>query len=316
MSEVTSEEASSEDTSSAEVSLPPDNEAYTINGLIYYNRLMETYGRKADAITEYAGYLKMFDEYLGPDIKLYSMPLPSAAYIYAPQKFIKYRERQQSNYALLRESLEGVTDINVLPTIDAHANEDLYYHSDHHWNALGAYYAAEVLAETCGVPFIDLENEYIYHQGGDYTGTLFKEGGSLPQTVDKFYWYTPDESKIKYTVNYYTIDYAEPRDMNSTLYASRNTYQKFLFGDSNTAEIITECDNGRVLLLIKDSYGNALPQYLLKSFSKIYVIDIRYFRLAVKEFAEARNVTDAVIALSPFSVGGGNSKLERLMRDH
>ena len=76
----------------------------------------------------------------------------------------------------------------------------------------------------------------------------------------------------------------------------------------------TEVGNGRTLCIIKDSYGNALAPYFTGSFSDIYVIDMRYFKLNAVRFLKEHNVTDVLFAMNTFSATGGNSKKLEVIR--
>jgi len=296
--------------SSDESSTPtPDKDGVmVVNGLIIYkNRIMEAYSGGTKTSVTYAGYINKFAEYMGDGYNIYSMPIPTSIYLYYPEKYLKYSEQHIINFENVRSNLnESITDINVLPILLEHSDEDLYYHSDHHWNSLGAYYAAMQLANVCGVDFAELnEDNYMRAVGDPYQGSLYDEAGSITGTEDtNFYWY---ETRLSYTLNYYTRNYFELERADSGLYAkTKNSYTKFLCGDSYAAYIKTDCNNGRVLWLIKDSFGNALPQYLLASFSEIYVVDVRYFKLGAKDFASEHGITDICIALSAFSILNSN----------
>ena len=59
---------------------------------------------------------------------------------------------------------------------------------------------------------------------------------------------------------------------------------------------MTSTKNGRRLLIIKDSYGNALPGYLFYSFEEIHVIDFRYFPGNVVKYINSNGITDLLFA--------------------
>ena len=49
-------------------------------------------------------------------------------------------------------------------------------------------------------------------------------------------------------------------------------------------------------MILKDSYGNDLPGYLFASFSEIHVVDYRYFRKNIVDYAHNNGITDVLFA--------------------
>ena len=60
------------------------------------------------------------------------------------------------------------------------------------------------------------------------------------------------------------------------------------------------------LMIVKDSYGNALLPMLTGSFENIYLCDIRYFDLNAVDFINRVGATDLLFAMCSFSAVGGN----------
>ena len=49
-------------------------------------------------------------------------------------------------------------------------------------------------------------------------------------------------------------------------------------------------------MILKDSYGNALPGYLFSSFEEIFVVDCRYFTENIRKFVTGHQITDILFA--------------------
>lgn len=64
----------------------------------------------------------------------------------------------------------------------------------------------------------------------------------------------------------------------------------------NTTSVTTAIRNNRRLLILKDSYGNALPSYLFSSFEEIHVVDCRYFLQNMVDFVNNHAITDILFA--------------------
>ena len=67
----------------------------------------------------------------------------------------------------------------------------------------------------------------------------------------------------------------------------------------------TDAPNTRRLLILKDSYGNALPGYLFYSFQEIHVVDGRYFTHNMKDYVRKHEITDVLFANNIFQACGG-----------
>ena len=63
-----------------------------------------------------------------------------------------------------------------------------------------------------------------------------------------------------------------------------------------------DAENDRVLVLVKDSYGNAMVPFLAGSFRKVYLCDFRYFGRSLTSFAQEVGATDVAFAMSTVAV--------------
>ena len=70
--------------------------------------------------------------------------------------------------------------------------------------------------------------------------------------------------------------------------------------DTRITHVQTSTHNGRRLLILKDSFGNALPGYLFYSFEDIYVIDSRYFTKNMVDYVHENQITDILFANNIF----------------
>ena len=86
-----------------------------------------------------------------------------------------------------------------------------------------------------------------------------------------------------------------------------NSYLMFMGGDSNVVKIDTEVKNGRRLLIVNDSYGNAEVPFYTSSFEQVFVVDMRYFERNLVNFIKAMNITDVLFTMSSYSAVGSNA---------
>ena len=185
--------------------------------------------------------------------------------------------------------------------------------TDHHWSSLGAYYAAQEFAKVAQVDFAKLNDENfekISREG--YVGTLYGYSGEnqlIKDNPETFTYYKP---RNEFTTDFYThaLEYqytgALMLDIDSLDVVS--WYLVNICGDNYAVNVNTDCHNGRRLMIVKDSYGNALPPFLTNSFEEIWVVDMRYFERSVTELCKSEGITDLLFAMNPSSATGVNQE--------
>jgi hypothetical protein len=259
---------------------------------------MEPFGGSAKGGGYTAEVFNEFKKRVGENVNVYAMPIPLACAFYAPEGYEGSISRTADCFGGLRDGLENVTYVDVLGALNQHTDEYIYAKTDHHWMALGAYYAAEALCKEAGVEFDSLDtftaNSLDGFLGSIVTGYGVKELEKYPET---FTWYEPTR---EYTAYYYSQNY--DFKFEGTLFSTAKTYSKFIHGDSYAVRVETGVKNGRKLLVIKDSFGNALAPFLLAGFEEVYVVDYRKFNCNVLEFIEENGITDVSLNLAAFSV--------------
>ena len=83
-------------------------------------------------------------------------------------------------------------------------------------------------------------------------------------------------------------------------------YFTYMGGDMKITEVYTSTPGQRHLLVIKDSYGNALPSFLFGSFSEVHVVDFRYFHRNLLHYIEEHRITDLLFCFNTFNVSSGH----------
>ena len=256
----------------------------------------------------YAEAANRYKKTFGNRVNVYCMVIPTAVALYCPEEAQEWTKDEwaaiDNVYSHLRN---GVKAINLAETLKAHAEEDIYARTDHHWAALGAYYAAQQFAEIANVPFADLST-YQRHAIHNYVGTMyrFSKDVAVKNAPEDFVWFVPQNvtyttSYIKYKLgrNKQVVSESEPTDGNFFYeYEDGNSaaYMTFMHGDLNTTTVKTSTRNGRRLLILKDSYGNALPSFLFHSFEEIHVVDCRYFLRNIARYVNEHAISDILFA--------------------
>ncbi|MFA6729653.1 MAG: DHHW family protein [Eubacteriales bacterium] len=335
------EEPSGEEPSEEEPSQPPLNEFGVVDGglLILGDRCMEAFGGTYSSGQLYAKYVSNFKKDLGGDVNVYSMVIPSASSLYLTGDYYKtYGGEQIDKLKYINECFEntGVKVVEIYDILNSRKKEDIYYRTEHHWTPLGAYYAAKQLSLVAGTPFRELfvpgtgsidEANYKYNgkfysdgKPKPFLGSFYGETQSLvlKNNPETFFWY---EYQGKYTFSQYK------RDDYSKLIRTLDTcflrisddfisawYMTYMDGDNYAVKIETDTPGGRVAVVFKDSFGNALVPMMLSSYTTIYAVDIRYFKLDPIDFIEKVGATDVLFSVSSFTALGVNYKYIEKMR--
>ena len=289
---------------SANVEPPHNDEAYIANGIIISGtRAMEQFGGSEKAGRLTAEKLNAFKKAFGDSINLYVLPAPLASAFYAPSKYPNSIKNHKNCFEGLRDALVDVGYVDTLSALAAHTDEEIYTRTDHHWHALGAYYAAEAFAQTAGVPFANIST-FKRDSFDGYVGTMYhySKADVIKNNPETFTWYIPTS---EYNLTYYSRDKFD-NPVAGELFASSKSYSKFIFGDSYTTDIQSNVGNGRKLLLFKDSYGNALAPFLISSFDEVIIADFRYFDVNVQNFIKEHGITDVCFELCSFAVAGNS----------
>ena len=251
----------------------------------------------------FAEVLNKYKQMVGPTVNVYSMGVPLASAYYMPTNLKDEYSDQHEYIQVVNAALNGVIGVDVYDALLAHANEYIYSRTDHHWQPLGAYYAAQKFAEEANVPFADIST-YEKCKIDDFCGTMYTFSDyepSLKQYPDTFWYYKPQN---EYTCVYHNEafnainDQKQERLFFDGWFSGAGCYSTILGGDLDIAEIKTDVHNGRTLVVIKDSYGNALIPFLTQSFEKIYVVDFRYAEIAMKDLFRLVGATDILFGMS------------------
>jgi hypothetical protein len=322
MSDETSEETTgetSEETSEETSTEPPY--VFEQNGILFVGtRGLEMFYGSDNSIKGYSQTIQKIKQDLGDGVNVYSMVCPHASVYYAPAtgQYSNLLKVGKEKHDLLKQYAgEGIIYVDVYNVLSQHTKEEIYFRTEHHWAALGAYYAAKEFARLAGTDFLDI-SEYEEHVKPGFVGTLYSFSGKAqilkdnPEDV-KYY----ENKKVEYTAYFLKEDNFDFNKYNfkrsSVLFDVAN-YAAFLGSDGYGIKIVTNNNTGRTLLVLKDSYGNAVVPFLLSSFDTIYAVDYRYFKRNCVNLAKEVGATDVLVIASGFTAAGTIWKRIEAMR--
>ncbi len=288
----------------------PSGETKILNGILVadygtdHPRAIEAFSNNNKVSTRYAQTLEQFKDSLGEAVNVWCMVIPTSQAFYTPEDVASQYGDQQAEYRNITDHLENVTGIPVFDALDSHKEEPIYSRTDYHWQPLAAYYAGEQFAAFAGVPYAPLDTYDAVTREG-YVGAFSKVNkvSVLEDYPEQFTYYKPANlDQIECT--YYNTSFSNAHS--GSLFHEDNgvnsSYTVFVGTDECILQTDTNVDNNRVLVIFKDSYGNALVPFLTQSFSKIYLCDFRYFDRNALDFMEEVGATDVLFAMSTVAV--------------
>ena len=190
-----------------------------------------------------------------------------------------------------------VKSVDICKNMAKHKDEYLYFRTDHHWTALGAYYAYEAFCQAKGITPTPLSSyqklEFEGFLGTLYDKTKNEKLGNNPDTVEA---YVPMGTNSITVVekNGNTNTYSVVNKATDSWYPKANSkYNCFIAGDNPLSTIHNpNITNGSTIIVVKESFGNAFIPFLVDSYEYVYVVDYRYFGQNLCDFALEKNADD------------------------
>ena len=180
---------------------------------------------------------------------------------------------------------------DAMSNLRLHNDEYIFFRTDHHWTALGSYYAYEAWAEAAGFEPVPLDQFDTVSQTG-HLGYFYASCGkpaAMRNNPDEVIAYVPHSS--------FTCSPDNAMDFTA------GGYNVFLGGDRALTTIVNnDIDDDSACVLVKDSYGNPFAVWLTQHYHTVYVIDYRHYRntpgyLSFSQFAEQKGVDDFIVLL-------------------
>ena len=252
----------------------------------------------------YAQIVNMIADEVG-EANVYNMLLVDSNEIYAPTRF--YRNQKKTIEYINSMLSDKVTPVRAVENIIKHADEKVYFSTDHHWTHRGAFYAWEEFARLKGFAPLDL-NSFEKADTDAFSGsyvqrmekTLMPDNLVKTETLERFLPKYDTEVKI-----YSDWEMKNPIGKVPLINLKNNSYSCFIAGDHPLTVIKSSVGNGKKLAVIKDSYANAFVTWAVNEYEYIYVIDVRGFKgggLKISDFYELTKFDDLIIESYPTAI--------------
>lgn len=174
-------------------------------------------------------------------------------------------------------------NIDMLSPLAAHSEEYIFYRTDHHWTSLGAFYGYNALRAAWALDEVDIESYDRQTVTGSFLGTAYSSSGfswAAPDTIETF---VPDDGGTVIT-NYASSVPTVSKLYDESFLHTKDKYSLFLGGNTPRLTVETGQAEKPSLCIIRDSYTDCLLPFLLADFSRIDLIDLRYYKESLSDY--------------------------------
>ena len=267
------------------------------------------YQNKANS-ARYSALINAAAQKLDGKAKVYTVVVPLA---YAYNDKVLQKTDASDPKAAIDGMYGAITHKNAIKVdaygaLSAHKDEYLYFRTDHHWTARGAYYAYTAYAQSAGLTAHPLDYyERLEFEG--FLGTLYSHTKApalqknpdvleafVPQGSNNLYVHTADGERQKFTGG------VVRKDTDRFYPAAASKYNCFLTSDNPLGtEQSYYCSienpniqDGSAVVLVKESFGNCFAPFLVDHYQYVYIIDYRYFDGDLTQFVTEKGARDVI----------------------
>lgn len=295
------------DTPPAVPSVGSDTKFQSVGGCIVVGTtIYETVGKNSSVVNRYINMINKQANNLEGVANVFCLVVPKNIGITTElgfQQKVGSKDQEAILDDLYSKLNSNVKKVEIFDTMIAHKDEYLYFRTDHHWTARGAYYAYTEFTKVKGITTHPL-SRYTELNFGKFLGYLYTTVNKANSTVgakikadpDICYGYRPNANATMY----YGSDENNaktkfPIVADGTGYGTSSKYLAFIAGDQAFEEITNpNITDGSSIVVVKESFGNAFVPFLVENYHKVYVIDYRHYKKSISTFVKAYGVQDVL----------------------
>ena len=259
-----------------------------INNVFINNEyLIEKYNKplKTDKLIKKLNYI---NDSIDSNLEIMLVPTSVSIYDEYVPKYYTNNQIDTLNYIYNNIDFKSINLYDILKE-----NKDkykLYYYMDHHWTIYGSYLGYLKYCEENNIKPYALDDFKITEVSNTFEGTLYSK--VLKKTKDDSI-YKIEKEGTTYNLKYY--DKTTDTLYDDSYLLGKDKYSYYLSNNSSIIEINTNVNNKEELLIIKDSYANSLIPYLVNHYSKVIVIDPRYYKSSIIDYINENKIKNVLI---------------------
>ncbi len=271
-------------------------------GTIYIaqDRAFELYYFALSSANQYIKMINSAAQSLEGKATVYDILVPTSIGIYLDkdiQESLGCSDQSQAFDYILDNLDSRVRGVRVFDTLLSHNGEYLYFRTDHHWTADGAYYAYEKFCAEKGI-IPNSRDDYEIREFNNFVGSFYSFGNQaavLAENPDTITAYTPKGTNAMTYTDRDGMTWEWEVVADAATYDRGSKYSCFIGGDNPYSVIQNPgIQDGSSCVVIKESYGNAFVPFLVDHYQTVHVVDYRYFAGSIPQFVEQNNVQDVI----------------------
>ncbi|MEG1107944.1 MAG: DHHW family protein [Oscillospiraceae bacterium] len=235
-------------------------------------------------------------------VPVYFALIPGAADIRAavlPKNAPSYSQLETIDYCYKNS---GAKNIDVYSALASHADEYIFYNTDHHWTSLGAFYGYGAMMDAMGLPHAPLTDYSPQLVSKDFYGTVYSKSG--------FSWTKPDsiETFAEQDAATEVFNYPKDEPVAGAMYhpdflEKKDKYSMFMGGITPLIKVSTKNTDAPSLLVLRDSYMDSVTPLMQENFSEIHIMDLRYYKSklmdsTVADYIAANKIDEVLVCYS------------------
>lgn len=227
------------------------------------------------------------------EIPVYFILIPNSIYINQDKLPSNvYVENQEQIINNMYENMVYTKTIDVTDDLKENKDKYIFFKTDHHMTSDGAYLIYKKYCEEIGINPSKKEEFQREVVSTEFLGTFDSKAQILNQQMDEIVVYKNEANTNLTSVQYDNT--TTESIFNEEYLKVKDKYSYFLNGNNSKVVVKTKVQNGRKLLVVKDSYAHIMAQFLCENYEEIHFIDPRYYRLSISEYVVNNDITECL----------------------
>jgi len=224
------------------------------------------YPTNIDSINNFKNKINKLSNLLSDDNNIYMLIIPDKNYYLNTDDFLHI------DYDYIYEDIKGLGYKNIDVRNILNLND--YYETDTHWRQENLDKVVKEISDVMNFNYIDIN--YTKNKFNDFYGVYYGES-AINRKPESLVYLTNE------LFNNVEVKYLENKNINTVYNKSKlkgiDAYDVYLDGASSFIEIFNNnIENGKELVIFRDSFGSSLTPLLIPYYKKITVIDNRYIK--------------------------------------
>ncbi len=227
------------------------------------------------------------------EVPTYFLLIPNSIYSNQEKlpKHLQVEDQSKVIQQFYAQCTKKIKTIDVAEILKENKDKQLYFRTDHHITSDGAYLVYEQYCKSAKIEPVALTNMRKEIVSKNFLGTFDSKAQVPNQKADEIVVYK-NERNEKVTGNYdgrvynalFKEEYLQQKDQ----------YSYFLNGNWAKVVIKTNLNNGKKLLVIKDSYAHIVAQFLCQNYEEIHFLDPRYYKASLTEYTKENSISEVL----------------------